>query len=204
MKNGRGGIEEINKAIQVLIASQRKTDEQLRKTDEQLRKTDEQLRKTDEQLRKTDKQVAKLNRDIGRFFNGWGEFVESLVAPAIPKIFAPLGFRIDDILRRHEARRNSRIVMEVDIIANGVWNGGSPVTIAVSVKSHLATGDVRDHVVALRKFFKFYPQYAGRTLLGAVAGIRLDKDVSAFSRRQGLHLIGSSGDAVELVNSKGF
>ncbi|MBI4569986.1 MAG: hypothetical protein HY719_16455 [Planctomycetes bacterium] len=193
----------------------RKADEEMEALREQSRKTDEQQRKTEAvvaamaarvdatsaKVDATSEQVEKLNRAMGRFFNGWGEFVEALVAPAMPKMFAPLGFRIDTTSLRCSARRGSRD-MEVDIISTGVWNGGSPVTIAVSVKSHLETRDVRDHVVALGDFFKFYPRHAGSTLLGAVAGIRVDENVPAFSREQGLHLIGSSGDAVELLTDR--
>jgi hypothetical protein len=41
-------------------------------------------------------------------------------------------------------------------------------------------------------------------IIGLVAGIRLDEGVAQFAEGQGLYVLGSSGDAVELLNKKGF
>jgi phosphoribosylamine-glycine ligase len=41
-------------------------------------------------------------------------------------------------------------------------------------------------------------------IIGLVAGIRLDEGVADFAEKQGLYVLGSSGDAVEVLNSKDF
>lgn len=167
----------------------------------------EELVKSQKELRDSHKEteslVNKTNKSVAELTDGWGMFVEGLAAPSIPKIFNRLGYKITQHGVRQKSRLRSRSI-EIDIIAAGTRDGKTAVTIATSVKSRLQVDDVKEHIAHLEEFFRFYPQYGGSELLGVVVGIRLDEGVVQYAQKHGLYVIGSSGEAVELLNKKGF
>ncbi|MBF0143035.1 MAG: hypothetical protein HQL59_06205 [Magnetococcales bacterium] len=74
--------------------------------------------------------------------------------------------------------------MEVDLL---VVNG--EVVILVEVKSKLKRDDVREHVERLAEFKDFFPQYAGKRIMGAVAGIVIEENVDLLAMKEGLFVI---------------
>jgi len=70
-------IDRIEKAIEELVASQKKTDEQLAKTDAQLAKTDAQLAKTDAQLAELIANSKQKNTSLDKYDKWIAEEQES-------------------------------------------------------------------------------------------------------------------------------
>ncbi|MBF0110796.1 MAG: DUF3782 domain-containing protein, partial [Magnetococcales bacterium] len=64
--------------------------------------------------------------------------------------------------------------------------------------------DVRDHLKRVREYKEFYEGEGGARVMGAVAGILIDKDVDRFAMNEGLFVIVQSGDSVTLANEKTF
>jgi hypothetical protein len=56
----------------------------------------------------------------------------------------------------------------------------------------------------LKQFKPFFPEYADRKVIGAVAGIVIDEDADQFAYRQGLFVIAQSGEAVKILNDEQF
>lgn len=156
----------------------------------------EGMRNLRESQEQTEREIKRLGREIGRLTDGWGKFVEALVAPAVPKLFKAL--EIKETFYNIGNRVNGK-AMEVDVL--GI---GKDAVVVCSVKSRLQTSDVNELMEKLPDFFYVFPLYKGKKLLAAVGGIRLDEGVISYAQKQGLYVIGSSGDAVKLLNKKGF
>ena len=59
---------------------------------------------------------------------------------------------------------------------------------------------MRDHSERLEKFKLFFPEYADRKVIGAVAGIIVDEGADKFAYKRGLFVIEQSGETVEITN----
>ena len=183
----------------------RETDQMFRDTGQRFRETDEKFRETDEKFRDTDRKldelkaiVARTSRNVDDLTGKWGKFVEGMVAPACKTLFADRNIPVHKVLQRIQAEYEGRH-MEIDIL---VVNAGY--VVLVEVKSTLKVDDVRDHLGRLGQFREFFPEYADRQILGAVAGIVIEEQADRFAYREGLFVIGQVGDTVRILNDPRF
>ncbi len=158
----------------------------------------ELFRETDKKFQETDRQFKETDKRIGEITGKWGRFVEGLVVPAMVSLFAARGIEIEKISQRVKVQKHGE-KMEIDIL--GI-NGDYAVT--VEVKSTLSTEDVKEFIQKLGKFKQFFPEYADRKIVGAVAGIVMDRGADKFAYRQGLFVIAQKGDSVKIINDKKF
>ncbi len=158
----------------------------------------ERFAETREQIEATDKQVEKTSEQVAALSSKWGRFVEGLVAPAALRLFAERGIPLDGTTQRAKRSRAGEN-MEIDILAvNGEY------AVLIEVKSTLKADDVRDHIKQLGKFKTFFPEYADRKVVGAVAGIVIDGDADKFAYKRGLFVLVQSGELVEIANDEEF
>ncbi len=156
-----------------------------------IRENAEQQKKTDEQLQKTDEKLDKL---IGN----WGKFVEGLVLPATERLFKERGIIIKHLFQRAKAKKNGNN-MEIDILAvNGEY------AVLIEAKSILSVADVNDHLKRMKEFKEYFNDYKDKKVLGAVAGVTIEKDVDKYAYKNGFFVIAQSGEAVKFLNDKKF
>ncbi len=176
--------------------------EKFAETDRKFKETDQKFKETDrlleEKFRKTDEKIAEVTTAIGDLGGKWGRFVEGLLEPAVKRLFGERGFPIERVHRRSESTRNGDR-MEIDIL--GI-NGGYAVLI--EAKSTLKIEDVNEHIERLKRFKEFFPEYADHRVIGAVAGIVMEEQVDRYAYRQGLFVIGQTGDTVKILNDEKF
>lgn len=165
-------------------------------------KTDEQIKKTDEQIRETERLVNRTNKQVGELTDGWGKFVEGLVAPSVPKLFSRLGIKVYKTYPRALSRLNGR-ELEIDVLCIGKYKN-KDIVIAAEVKSALGIPDVKDYLQSLGNFFKFFAEYKGSDLIGVVSGIKLEEGVAKFAEKHGLYVLIPSGETMVFSNKKGF
>ncbi|MBF0137565.1 MAG: DUF3782 domain-containing protein [Magnetococcales bacterium] len=156
-------------------------------------------RKMRESHAETDRVVKEVSRQVGQLGSRWGEFVEGLVAPACETIFAERGIPIHKVSPRIKAKLPGNRHMEIDLL---VMN--TSMVALVEVKSKLKHDHVREHLTRLTEFKEFFPEYADRRVMGAVAGIVIEESVDRYAMNEGLFVIVQSGDAVHLANDTAF
>ena len=162
------------------------------------RKFQEMKADTDAELRETARVVREVSKKVGDLGNKLGEFVEGMVRPGLVRLFNERGIPIEQTAQRLEAVRDSQ-KMEVDLV--GV-NGDD--VIVIEVKSTLGVEDVKEHLHRLEQFRTFFPQYADKQLIGAVAGMVIAKGADRFAYRQGLFVIAQTGETIRLLNDEQF
>ena len=78
-------------------------------------------------------------------------------------------------------------------------------SIAVEVKTTLKPVDVDDHLHRLDKLKKNpIRSIKGTTLLGAVAGMKIEGHADKYAYRQGLFVLKQKGEIVEIANDAKF
>lgn len=194
MKKNNSEMPIIEKAIRKLVESQKKTEEMQKKTEEMQKKTDEEINKLLKNQDNTNKQIAKLT-------DSWGQFVEGIVEPSIPKLFEEYGIRIAGTHQRAKRHKNGE-ELEIDILA--VSEKEKNIIVAVEAKSTLRISDVNSFVLDMKSFFDFFDEYRGRQLIGVMCGIRLVKGVTKYAEKKGFYILGPSGENVVPLNKISF
>ncbi|MBF0139272.1 MAG: DUF3782 domain-containing protein, partial [Magnetococcales bacterium] len=60
------------------------------------------------------------------------------------------------------------------------------------------------HMVRLSEFKEFFPEYADKKAIGAVAGMVVEERVVRFAIKNGLFVLIQAGDSVRLANDDSF
>ncbi len=149
-------------------------------------------------IENTSRQVEKATKAVDALTSKWGRFVEGLLIPAVERLFQQRGIPVEKVSPRVKAHKNGR-TMEIDIMA---INEGY--VVLIEAKSTLSVADVEEHQQNLSAFKFFYPEYADRKVIGAVAGIVIDEGADRYAYQAGLFAIGQSGETVKILNDEKF
>ncbi len=188
-------LQEMEQTIQEVWSLFKETDRKFQETDKKFQETD---RKAQERDRRLQEKIQKVSENVDKLTGKWGRFVEGLVAPGITRLFREREIELETVAQRVKTRRGSE-TMEIDVLGMN-----SEYAVLVEVKSTLGTDDVNDHIEHLNNFKRFFPEYAGRQVMGAVAGIVIEENAAKFAYRRGLFVIGQSGDTVKILNDTKF
>src|SRR6266851_3374189 len=143
------------------------------------------------------------NRERGEIARKLGTVVEDIVAPSIPRVVATVfGLSEENPLERfaiREQRRANGERREFDAVA--AWPGYFLIN---ETKSQLRPEDVPLFVETLRGARRFFPEYQGRKLVGALASLYLDPTLIRYIERQGIIVMGLGDDLMDAKNSPGF
>jgi len=182
--------QELERAIQEVWAL-------FRETDRKFKETDRKFKETDKKFKETDKKIAEVSRTVAALTGKWGRFVEGLIAPSTIFMFKERGIEVEKIYQRVKAHKDGK-EMEIDILAIN-----KEYAVLIEAKSTLGIEDVNEHIERLKAFKKFFPEYSARKVIGAVAGIVIE-EADKFAYRQGLFVIGQTGETVKILNDKTF
>lgn len=189
---------EIQQLKNAFHETDRKFKELTEETARRFQETDQKFQATDKKFQETDKQLKRVSQDIGRLGGRWGEFVESMVKPAVVRLFQQRGLDVHEVARNLTSNRNG-MAAEIDLLVTNDRH-----CVAVEVKSFLSIDDVNEHRERLEKFKQLFPRYADATLYGAVAGAVISDDVAKYAYRQGFFVIGQQGKNMEILNDSQF
>jgi hypothetical protein len=168
----------------------------IQETDRIVQENALQLKETDRQLKETDR---RINRVDGKLVNLWGRLVEAIVQPAALKLFNAWGVPVTMSMERLIIERPG-YQKEIDIL---LVNGDS--VVVVEVKTTLTTGDVKRFTAFLRRFHEYMPRYRDVHVLGAMACLHAIQSADRHAARQGLFILGLSGDGLmEIRNDAAF
>lgn len=178
------------------------TERRFQETERRFQETNAQFKETDARQdarsKETDRKIKEVTTAIGRLGNRLGEFVEEMVRPAAVRLFQARGIDVHQVFPRAYAERDGD-AMEIDLL---VVNGTDATLI--EAKSELRIDDVREHLARLPRFKKLFPQYAAFRIMGAVAATVVPEEAARFAYRQGLFVLGQSGDTVTIRNDEAF
>ena len=195
-------FQETREQIKETNAGLKETREQIKENEriltEMFKETDAKFKETDARFKETDAKFKETRKMVGNLTNSWGAFVEGMVMPSVVQIFNERGIDIEEVFSRAKSRKKDK-TMEIDIIGDN-----SSYVVAIEVKSKLLSYDVLQFVEKLGRFKYFFPKYANKDLLGAVAGITIDESVKKLALDKQLFIIMQKGEEMEIINDKNF
>jgi len=209
------------KAIVAELAIQGKeTDRKFQETDRRFQETErlmkERSQETDRRFQETERLMKERSIELDRKFqetrelldrlshrfgdlgNRLGEFVESMVEPALVRLFRTQGLDVREVYRRVTAKRDGDYI-EIDLFVVD-----DDTAVAVECKSRLTKEDVERHVARMNKIKRLMPKYADTKIYGAVAGMVVDSNAIDMAQQSGLWVLAQSGETVALLNSADF
>ena len=178
------------------------TDRRFQEMREQSKETDRRFQETErllkEQSERTDQKIREVNKRMGELGNRLGGFIEEMVRPAAVRLFRDRGIEVHEVHRDITAERGGEAI-QIDLL---VVNDTD--TVAIECKSHLSLDDVNEHLERMEKLKRLLPKYAGSRVLGAVAAMVIPDNVAKYAYRQGLYVIGQTGDHLIIRNDDKF
>lgn len=187
-------LKETQKQLKEMYAETR---EMYAETREMFAETDRQVKgmyaETKEMFadttRRVEKMFAETNESIRRvsveFLGVTGHIVEGLVSSSNVNIFKEAGYDLHDSgknLKRELPSENKKI--EVDALLSN-----ESVVIPVEVKAHFTKKKVKRFIRKMEMFKKFFPEYADKEVVVAIAAIHYKGDADTFAHDEGLLVI---------------
>jgi hypothetical protein len=177
-----------------------------RKFREMSQETDRRLR---EMSQETDRQIRQMSQEnslrfkqaslaIGKLGNRLGDFIEDAVRPSAVRLFRERGIEVHEVHQNVSAQRDGE-GLEIDLLVVNEQD-----VVAIECKSNLKQDDIIEHLERLEKLKRLLPKYADSKIMGAVAAMVIPDPVAGYAYRQGLFVIGQSGDHLEIRNPLNF
>ncbi len=188
-------VQEIKGFFQEIRELQRKTDRQFQETDLRLEK---KFQETDRKIQETNRQIRETSKRVGTLSNRLGEFVEEMVRPGVEKLFQERGIDVS-MTARDVSYHDGKDGIEVDLL---VRNGTD--VVLIECKSKLSEEHVGDHLERLSKFRKYFPEYADKRVMGAVAAMVIPESIERYACKKGLFVLAQSGEVITILNDENF
>jgi DNA topoisomerase VI subunit B len=181
------------------------TDRQQKETAQMIQelsaKAEQRAKETDRQMKANARQQKETDRQIGKLGLRLGDVVEHFMSPSLHEKFKKLDYRFTRSSRNVEIRdHNQQHLAEVDVLLeNGEY------VMAVEVKTHLTSRDVKDHVKRMDILRRVADERQdSRKYLGAVAGAVVSPEVLAYALKNGFFVIVPSGETVDIKAPEGL
>ncbi len=178
------------------------TSREMREFKDEMRDFKDEMRDSKDEMRLSRKE---MNRKWGELANKMGTMAEDLVAPSVPRILRLTVGCPDDrveslavrVRRLHPTdRRRER---EFDVVA-----ACGEYVLINETKSRLDAQGVEDFAQRMPQGRAFFPEYADKKFIGAIASLYVDESVVRYGEKQGLIVLGCGEDVMEVLNSPGF
>ncbi len=76
--------------------------------------------------------------------------------------------------------------------------------VLIECKSKLSEDDVNNRLERLSKFKKYFPEYADKKLMGALAAMVIPDNVGRYAYKKGLFVMAQSGEVITILNDENF
>ncbi len=176
------------------------TDKKWQETDKRIREANKQRLDVDKMIREMRENLDRTSRVVSGLGANIGESTEDFFYNALNNLTEIDGFKIQKVSRRLEACAKG-LQGEFD----AVLFCENDILIIVEVKHKLHPNDVtRFHENNIPVFRQLFTEYAGKTILGAVAGLAIASGAREKALEMGLLLLTQTNQQIRLLNPKGF
>ncbi|MEO0176037.1 MAG: hypothetical protein ABIL28_06535 [candidate division WOR-3 bacterium] len=192
--------EETDRQIKELRKAQEETDKKLKELAEKHAETEEQIKKLSVQISKVSEEVRNTTRAVADLNGIWKDYTEDTIREGLEYALKELGFE------GFRVRENLKSKMDGDIMEIDGLVLGDDYVIVLEVKTTLRVDDVDEFVEELEKrFLRFFPEYKGYKLYGAVAGMKFHQFADRYASKKGFIVLKhKDGKDVKVLNPKNF
>lgn len=144
-----------------------------------------------ERMDKISEDTNKAIKDMKNVFTTqWGRLVEALSKPAALALFKKESIEIDRVYEEvHKLKKEGQDVMEIDVALCD-----TSVAVIVEVKTRCGRRDIDYFLSQMEHCKEWYPDFADKKLLVAVAAIQYDEGTAVYAQKLGLYVLQLSGE----------
>ncbi len=146
--------------------------------------------------------LREMRQSIAEVYQKMGTLAEDLVAPSVPRILESVvdcSAEPEMLGVRMRKRLPDGRSQEYDVVAIC-----DDFLLINETKSRLRPEDVPAFVERLEQVREFFPEYADKRVIGALATFYVDQSLVVHGERQGLIMLGVIGGLLEVLNRAGF
>ncbi|MEO0163090.1 MAG: NERD domain-containing protein [candidate division WOR-3 bacterium] len=193
-------LDSVGERLDRLAKSQEETDKKLKELAEKHAETEEQIKKLSIQISKVSEEVRNTTKAVANLNGIWQDYTEDTIREGLKYALSKLGFKGFKVMSNVKVEKGDDN-MEVDGIVLG-----DDYVIVLEVKTTLRVDDVDEFVEELEKrFLRFFPEYKGYKLYGAVAGMKFHQFADRYANKRGLIVLKhKDGKDVKVLNPKNF
>jgi len=171
--------------------------EEMRESHKQFR---EEMRESHEQFRGEMRETKRdLNKKWGELSNKLGTMAEDLVAPGVPNILKQVTGCTQIKYSAVRVRKSEPRTQEFDVVAVcEEW------VLINETKSRLRHKHLDDFVELMQEIREFFPEFAGKKFIGAIASLYVDESLVRYGEKLGLVVLGFGEELMDVLNSPGF
>ncbi len=191
----------------------RETDRRMQETDRRMQEADQQMKESVREFRELDRKmrenserefqelrqtIKETSKKVGALSNRLGEFVEEMVRPGVESLFQERGIDVHSQIGPMKAS-DAAGGIQVDLAVRNTTE-----MVLIECKSKLSEDHVNEHLERLSKFKKYFPEYADKKLMGAVAAMVIPESVGRYACKHGLFVLAQSGEVMTILNDEKF
>ncbi|MDR3302475.1 MAG: hypothetical protein LBT01_08135 [Spirochaetaceae bacterium] len=193
LRETRQMFQEIAKEFKEIAQQSKETDKKFQETDRDFQEMKKMFKENEAKL---DRMWAKTTKQFGDIGNRFGDLAEGMLTSGLLKKFIKYGLDFDDVLRNVEIneRGTKRPIAELDwLLLN------TKIALLGEAKARLTRGDVDKHITRIKKLATTENGLlGGKTLYGAVAGIKITQSTKDYAKMRGLFVLEPDGDSVRI------
>ena len=198
-------VERLSEEMREFKQDMRNNSEETREFKQGMRNNMEKFTQGIENSRRESRaEIKDMRKQWGELSNKMGTMAEDLVAPSVGRILKETVGDLDQeidflavrVKKRHPETGHNK---EYDVVAVcGEY------LLINETKGRLAPEDVKEFVTALSDVRGFFPEYADKQVIGALASLYVEHSLVRCGERAGLIVLGFGEDVMDVLNSQGF
>jgi predicted RNase H-like nuclease (RuvC/YqgF family) len=193
----------VSKEVTRMSKEVERMSKEVTRVSKEVERVSKEVERVSKEVERVSKEVEKVNKMVGDLTDGWGKFVIGLFEPSVEDCIKSLGLEVLEI-EELVKRRIKDEEYEVDLLAITRLNG-KPKILIFEIKSSINQQKIEDFIdKRLKKFKKFFFEYKGIDLLGAVAGVRFAKGAKEWALNQGLFIFSTAKGILRNLTPSGF
>lgn len=165
--------------------------EKIAESDAKIAESNARIAESNARIDKSLAETRKAVREMKEMFTcQWGRLVEALSKPAALALFKKEGIEIDRVFEDiRKIKKDGQDVMEIDVALCD-----TSAAVIVEVKSHCDSHDINHFLNQMEHCKEWYPDFANKKLLVAVAAVDYAQGAEDYAQRRGVYVLKLTGE----------
>ena len=189
----REEVDELRELMKALAEQGLRTEASVSQLSREMRAFKDEMREFKDETRR-DRQ--RMNKQWGDLANRLGTLVEDIVAPNLPRVARELlGCATPDLFAVRVSRHIGGETREYDAIVV------CPDAVLVNeTKSKLLPAHLEPFAARLAELPRIFPEYAGRRVVGVLAGLSVDPGMLGAATARGIAVMAMGEETMQVLN----
>ncbi|MEO0179673.1 MAG: hypothetical protein ABIL61_08100 [candidate division WOR-3 bacterium] len=194
-------IEAIRELRKLIEEDRKRAEEDRKRAEEYEKQREKEHKEAMERLTKLEETTRNLSKSISDLNDIWSDYTEKIILDGFENAAKEYGLEIiRPVVKPSSIKTKDGDNYEIDGLAVG-----RDFVIIIETKTTVRENSLKQLENNINRFLEFYPEYRNYKLYGAIAGIKISKDIKNLAEKKGFFVIEhKDGKDVRILNSKDF